>query len=116
MPIPSWLMISTDAYNAYAVQTVGYPTSNYMKVFVSDEGEELVEAKHRAGMSLLHPKDPELWKTHLGAEGGFKAFLEKGEPVEIADYVTPEEMEMQEKIVKGSWYGVLNWYKAAILM
>ena len=112
----SQLTISIDAINAYAMQVLGYQTFGYMKVFVSEEGEALVEANPRAGFSIMYPKDLELWKTHLGAEGGFKAYLEKGEPVEMADYVTPEDVEMQQKIVQGSWYGVLNWYKAAILL
>jgi len=100
--------------NAIATQQVGYATSGYVRVFASDEGEALIEANSAAVESLLHAKDPELWKTHLGAEGGFKAFLEKGEPVETADYITPAEAELQGKIIRGSWYGVLNWYKAGV--
>src|SRR5690242_5755690 len=92
---------------------VGYETSGYVKVFQSDEGADLLEAHHDAAQSLLHAKDPAVWKEHLGASGAFKAFLERDGRVEQAEYITAEENEMQKRIIKGSWFGVLNWYKMA---
>lgn len=99
--------------NEFSKKTVGYSTSGYMEVFVSPEGASLVEKHDRAVDSLLHARDPEAWKEHLGAEGAFLKFLEAGKELPIADWISAEELEMHNRILKGGYTGVFNWYKAA---
>lgn len=72
----------------------------------------MVEKHDRAFDSLLYAKDPEAWKEHLGAEGGLLKFLEAGKELPTADWISPEELEMHHRILKGGYTGVFNWYKA----
>ncbi|GAB1317171.1 Epoxide hydrolase [Madurella fahalii] len=97
---------------AFSKKMVGHSTSGYMEVFISPEGASLLEKHDRALDSLLYARDPETWKDHLGAEGGLLKFLEAGKELPIADWISPEELEMHNRIVKGGYTGVSNWYKA----
>lgn len=97
---------------ALSKQYLGYSTSGYTRVFTSPEGASLVEQNDAAVDSLLFAKDPETWKEHLGADGGFMRFLEAGKPLPVADWISPEELAMHNRILKGGYTGVFNWYKA----
>lgn len=99
--------------NSISTQMQGYPTSGYVRVFCSPEGAEIVEKHDKLLDSLLYAKDPESWKEHLGAEGGLLRFFEAGKELEVADWISPEELEMHNRILKGGYTGVFNWYKAA---
>ncbi|KAH8886342.1 alpha/beta-hydrolase [Thozetella sp. PMI_491] len=101
------------AVNSAARQAVGYPTSGYVELFRSPEGASLIEKNDRAFDSLMYAKDPEAWKWHFGAEGGLEKFLKSGEILPTADWISPEELEMHNRILKGGYNGVLNWYRAS---
>ena len=80
-----------------------------MKVFTSDDGVDLFKSNDELAESLMHPKDPYAWKEVLGTEEGLRGFFAKGEPLEIADYLTPEEVETQNRIMNKGYHGVFNW-------
>ena len=109
-------MIPSDAMNKMTKDILGYSTSGYIRLFVSPEAASLVEKNDKAFDSLLYAKDPEAWKEHLGAEGGLKKFLDSGEVLPVADWISPEELEMHNRILKNAYDGVFNWYKAGILL
>ncbi|KAK0702488.1 Alpha/Beta hydrolase protein [Apiosordaria backusii] len=96
-------------------ELVGYSTSGYVKVFISPEGASLVEKHDRRVDSLFYAKDPEVWIGHLGEPGGFMKFLESDIEVPVADWISPAELEMHNRILKaGGYTGPFNWYKAAV--
>jgi soluble epoxide hydrolase / lipid-phosphate phosphatase len=95
-------------------QVLGYCTSGYQRVFVSPEGAALVEKHDKLFDTLMFASDPETWKEHLGAEDGLVKFLEAGKALPVADWMLPEELDMHNRILKGGYTGVFNWYKAAL--
>jgi pimeloyl-ACP methyl ester carboxylesterase len=97
---------------AVSKQMLGYSTSGYMQVFLSPEGSSLVEKNAGAFDSLMFAKDPEAWKEHLCAEGALQKFLEAGKELPVADWISPEELATHQRILKGGYDGVFNWYKA----
>lgn len=102
-------MISTSK------QMLGYCTSGYLRVFVSPEGASLVEKHDQAFDSLMYTQDVEAWKEHLGAEDGMIKFFESGKVLPVAEWITPEELEMHNRILKaGGYTGPFNWYKAPV--
>ena len=102
--------------NGLATQLLGYPTSGYIKVFTDPEGASLVEKNDMAFTTLLYAADPELWKPHLGAEGGLRRFLESGEPVPTASWISAEELDTHSRIIKGGYREVFAWYRAWLEM
>jgi len=99
-----------------AEQVAGYPTSNYFHFFTSPDGAAIVDNNDRAFDSLMWTANPEDWKTHLGAAGGLARFLASGTILPTADWMSPEEMAMHNRIIKtgGGYTGVFNWYNAAV--
>ncbi|KAK4198714.1 Alpha/Beta hydrolase protein [Triangularia verruculosa] len=94
---------------------VGYSTSGYVKVFISPEGASLIEKNDKRVDSLFYAKDPSVWIQHLGEPGGFEKFLESDTEIPVADWISPAELEMHNRILKaGGYTGPLNWYKAAV--
>lgn len=81
-------------------------------MFVSPEGAALVEKNDHAFDTLMYAKDHEAWKEHLGADDGLLRFLQAGKPLPVADWISPAELEMHNRILKGGYTGVFNWYKA----
>lgn len=106
--------VDVDMMNAMAKQALGYSTSEYIWFFVSDEGASLVEKNDKAFDSLIYAKDPETWKWHLGAKDGLAKFIESGEVLPIADYISQDEVAMHNRILKNGYNGVFNMYKAAV--
>lgn len=99
---------------ALSKQLVGYSTSGYVRVFISPEGASLVEQHDKAFDSLMYAKDPAAWKEHLGADGSLVRFLESGAELPTADWISAEELATHNRILKGGYAGVFNWYKAAV--
>ncbi|KAK4170564.1 hypothetical protein QBC36DRAFT_158069, partial [Triangularia setosa] len=92
-----------------------YSTSGYVKVFISPEGASLVENNDRRVDSLFYAQDPKVWIEHFGEPGGFIKFLESDIEVPVADWISPVELEMHNRILKtGGYTGPFNWYKAAV--
>ena len=100
---------------ATSKQMLGYCTSGYLRVFVSPEGASLVEKHAQAFDSLMYTQDVEAWKEHLGAEDGMLKFFESGKVLPVAEWISPEELDMHSRILKaGGYTGPFNWYKAAV--
>lgn len=98
-------------------QLVGYSTAGYTKLFISPQGASIIEQHDKLFDSVLFTKDPALWKQHLGPEGALLKFLEAGNPVPVGDWISPQELQMHNRILKhGGYTGPLNWYKAAALL
>jgi soluble epoxide hydrolase / lipid-phosphate phosphatase len=61
--------------------------------------------------TLFYPADPDSWKTTLCAPGGMASWIRENKKGQLAPWVSPEQAEMQDKIMKMSgWTGPLNWY------
>ena len=101
-----------EMLNDLAKQLVGYPTSGYIHLFTAPDGVALAEKSDKALDSLLYCADPEAWKTHLGADGALRRFLEAGSPIPTADWISAEELDTHHRLLKGGYTGVFNWYKA----
>jgi soluble epoxide hydrolase / lipid-phosphate phosphatase len=105
---------TTEFMNAISQQVLGFPTSGYQEVFVAPDGAELVEKHDALFDTLMYAADPRAWIEHLGAEGGLRRFLDAGEPLPVADWISPEELATHNRILKDGYAGVFNWYKAAM--
>jgi soluble epoxide hydrolase / lipid-phosphate phosphatase len=105
-------MPSADILNNLSKQVLGYTTSGYVHLFTAPDGAGLVEAHDEAFDSLMYAKDPQVWKQHLGEDGGLRRFLESGEVLPVAEWMPPDALAMHNRILKGGYDGVFNYYKA----
>lgn len=74
----------------------------------------LTFGKSESFFTLFYPADPSLWDDHVGASGAMELWLQADRKGDKAPYITDEEKDIHQKIMRGRHTSALKWYHSLV--